>query len=410
MTAPTRPADGTRIGLRAELTAYSTAFCAIGIPPMAHVIGPLWALEIGATPLMIGIAMGARSFFPFLFSIHGGALIDQFGVRQVMTFCALVGAALMLAYPALPTIAALIVLQMLTGFLYTVGWIGAQTQITQLTGGAPKYMGRFASITSFSNFLAPPLIGFFWDLGGVWLAYGTISAFSLLLWISVMAMPVAHTAPSAASRPRLRQLLPAPRDYREAFRLFAVPTIGFVVISSFTVNALFSIRFSFLPVYMKSIGYEGTIIGAMIGGAFLVSSLTSLLAPVARRLLPAQWALMASTVFAAIGIACTPFFTDIVGLGIATCIFGAGVGLAMAFVLSLLGRAVPPAQMGLSIGLRTTANRFSSFAIPILAGIVIEATSLATGFYVIAGMVTCGVIVTAIVVARTPSIGKTFAE
>ena len=377
---------------------------------MAHVIGPLWALEIGATPLLIGLAMGARSFFPFLFSIHGGALIDQFGVRQVMTFCALVGAALMVAYPALPSIVALIVLQMITGFLYTVGWIGAQTQVTQLTGGAPKYMGRFASITAFANFLAPPLIGFIWDIGGEWLAYGTISAFSLLLWISVMAMPIAHAAPSAAARPSLRQLLPAPRDYREAFRLFAIPAIGFVVISSFLVNALFSIRFSFLPVYMKTIGYEGTIIGAMIGGAFLVSSLTSLLAPMARRLLPAQWALMASTIFAAIGIACTPLFTDVVGLGLATCIFGAGVGLGMAFVLSLLGRAVPPAQMGLSIGLRTTANRFSSFAIPILAGIIIEATSLAVGFYVIAGMVICGVVVTAIVAARTPSIGETFAE
>ncbi len=375
---------------------------------MAHLVGPLWALEIGATPLLIGIAMGARSLFPFLFSIHGGALIDQFGVRRVMTFCALVGALLMAAYPAMPSIGAMIGLQLLTGFLYTVGWIGAQTQITQLTGGAQKYMGRFASITAFSNFLAPPLIGFIWDLGGAWAAYGAISAFSVLLWISISAMPVALAAPKG--RPKFRELLPAPRDYREALRLFAAPAIAFVVISSFLVNALFSIRFSFLPVYMERIGFEGTIIGAMIGGAFLVSSLTSLLAPRVRRRVPAQWALMAATVFAAIGIVSIPLFTDIAGLGLGTVIFGAGVGIGMAFVLSLLGRAVPPGQMGLSIGLRTTANRFSSFAIPVIAGIVIEATSLAVGFYVIAALVVTGVSAMAVFIWRTPAIGETFRQ
>lgn len=392
----------------AEFTAYSTAFCAIGIPPMAHLVGPLWALEIGASPLLIGIAMGARSLLPFLFSIHGGALIDQFGVRRIMTFCALAGAVLMAAYPALPSIAALVGLQLITGFLYTVGWIGAQTQITHLTGGDQKYMGRFASITAFSNFLAPPFIGFVWDIGGAWAAYGAISAFSVLLWISVTAMPVALAAPK--TRPNLRQLLPAPKDYREAFRLFAVPSIAFVVISSFLLNALFSIRFSFLPVYMEDIGFKGTIIGAMIGGAFLVSSLTSLLAQPVRRLVPPQWAVIAATIFAALGIASTPLFVDIGGLGLGTVVFGGGVGIGMAFVLSLLARAVPPAQMGLSIGLRTTANRFSSFAIPILAGIVIEATSLAAGFYVIAAIVIAGVAAMAIFVRRTPSIGDTFRD
>ena len=376
---------------------------------MAHVVGPLWALEIGATPLLIGIAMGARSFFPFLFSIHGGALIDRFGVRRVMHFCALTGAVLLVAYPALPTIAALIVLQLLTGFLYTVGWIGAQTQITQLTGGHPRYMGRFASITAFANFLTPPLIGFIWDIGGAWAAYGAMAALSLLLWLSVTAMPVAHLAPSAGLRPKLRQLLPAPGDYREAFRLFAVPAIGFVVVSSFLVNALFSIRFSFLPVYMTSIGYEGTIIGAMIGGAFLISSLTSLLAPAARKVLAPQWVLLSMIAIAAIGIAGIPMASDIGGLSLVTCIFGAGVGLGMAFVLSLLARAVPPPQMGLSIGLRTTANRFSSFAIPVLAGIIIEIAGLAAGFYAIAGLIACGVGITAVAAARTPSIRQAFA-
>ena len=46
--------------------------------------------------------------------------------------------------------------------------IGAkQTQISQLTRGSAKYMGRFTSVSTFSNFFTPPLAGLVWDLAGL---------------------------------------------------------------------------------------------------------------------------------------------------------------------------------------------------------------------------------------------------
>ena len=394
---------------RAEITAYTTAFFSIGMLPMFHVIGPLWALRIGADPFTIGVAMGSRSALPFLFSIHSGALLDRLGVRRVMTVCALTSAVLTLLYPALPFIAALIALQVVTGFLHTIGWIGSQTQISQLTRGHPKYMGRFVSVSTFSNFLTPPLAGLVWDVGGEWSAFGLLSAWNLALWLSVSLMPVPDSVTVPTERPRLRALLPSPADYRDALRMVLAPAVGFVVACSFMMNSIISMRFAFLPVYMKEVGFEGTIIGLIVGFAFLVGGITALPTGFLRRFIPPQWIVLAMIVVAALGVGSVPLFRDVVGLTVATCIFGAGVGLGMAFVLSLLSTVVPTGQLGLSIGLRTTANRFSSFAIPIFAGAVIQFAGLAAGFYVTAAAIVACAALAAVFALRNPSIKRAFA-
>jgi hypothetical protein len=82
----------------------------------------------------------------------------------------------------------------------------------------------------------------------------------------------------------------------------------------------------------------------------------------------------------------------------------------MAFVISLLSTIVPTAQLGLSIGLRTTANRFSSFTIPIFAGAVIDVAGLAAGFYATAVVIAGGAVFAGLLAARTPAIKQAFAS
>ncbi|MDC0033532.1 MFS transporter [Alphaproteobacteria bacterium] len=399
-----------RLSRRAEFTAYSTAFISVGLLPMFHVIGPLWALYIGASPFLIGVAVGARSLLPFIFAIHSGALLDRLGVHRVMTFCALLSAALTVLYPVLPFIVALVVLQALTGFLHTIGWIGAQTQISQLTRGNAKYMGRFTSVSTFSNFFTPPLAGLAWDLAGPWGAFSLLSLWNLLLWLSVSLMPVPRTVTISKEQIRLRKLLPSYSDYNAALRLAIIPAIGFVVACSFLLNSLLSMRFGFLPVYMQSVGFDGTIIGLMVGFAFLIGGCTALPTARIRRLFAPHWVILFVVGFTALGLGIVPLFQDIAGLSFATVVFGAGAGLGMAFAISLLSTVVPTEQLGLSIGLRITANRFSSFAIPIFAGAVIDGFGIAAGFYATAIVIGTGLLFATLFMMRTPSIKTAYGE
>ncbi len=64
------------IPLRTRLGIYGSGLFSDGA---TNVVVPLWVLYLEPSPLAFGIVIGARSFLPFLFSIHGGVLMDRLG-------------------------------------------------------------------------------------------------------------------------------------------------------------------------------------------------------------------------------------------------------------------------------------------------------------------------------------------
>ncbi|MDC0033533.1 MFS transporter [Alphaproteobacteria bacterium] len=425
--AENKKPDEVRLTRRAEWTAYSTAFISIGILPMIQLIVPLWCLvSLGMSATMIGIAAGARSALATVFSIHSGAMLDRLGVRRVMIFCAITSIVLTLLYPLVPAItsviaiqlAIIVILQLLTGFLHTIGWIGSQTQIGQLTRGSPKHMGRFTSITNFSSFFTPPLAGWAWDIGqgtgigGAWPAFGVIALLNILLWISVSLMPIPQSVSLPKGPPKLSALLPSLLDYKEAFRLFLLPTVAFVVIGSFLMNGVIQVRMNFLSLYMESVGYEGRIIGFISGFAFLIAGVTALRTDQAKRYLAPYWIVIFMVLLVAVGNGIVPLFEGIPGLTLTTILFGIGVGLGMAFVLTLLSRSVPISQFGLSVGLRTTGNRFGATVLPPIAGFAIDMAGgdVGAGFYITSIMFTLGAVGMAILALSSKTIQKSFSK
>jgi len=394
---------------------------------MTQLIVPLWCLvSLDMSATMIGIAAGARSALAALFSIHGGAMLDRLGVRRVMIFCASTSVVLTLLYPMVPLItsvvalqlALIVILQLVTGFLHTIGWIGCQTQIGQLTRGSPKHMGRFTSITNFSSFFTPPLAGWAWDIGqssgigGAWPGFGIIAVLNILLLISVALMPIPQTVSLPKGPPSLRALLPSLIDYKEAFRLFLIPTVAFVVIGSFLINGVIQVRMNFLSLYMESVGYEGRIIGFVSGFAFLVAGVMALRTEQAKRHLAPYWIVVFMVLLTAAANAMVPLFEGIAGLTLTTILFGAGVGLGMAFILTLLSRSVPVSQFGLSVGLRTTGNRLGATILPPIAGLAIDLAGgdIGAGFYATSAMFALGAVGIAILALRSKTIRDAFSK
>lgn len=427
LLAENKNAEEVKLSARAEWTAYSTAFVNIGILPMIQLLVPLWCLlSLGMSATMIGIAAGARSFLAVIFSIHSGAMLDRFGVRRVMVFCAITSVALALLYPLVPVVSSVlaiqftlvVILQLLTGFLHTIGWIGSQTQIGQLTRGSPKHMGRFTAVTNVASFFTPPIVGWAWDLGqassigGAWPAFAVIGIFNVILWISVSLMPIPESVNVTVGRPTLRSLLPSLVDYREAFRLFLLPTVAFVVCASFLMNGLIQVRMNFLGLYMEAVGYEGRIIGLISGFAFLIAGITALPTGWARRHMAPYWIVIVMFVLVATGNGIVPLFTGIPGLTFTTILFGCGVGMGMAFILMLLSRSVPVEQFGLSVGLRTTGNRFGATVVPPIAGFAIDLAGgdVGAGFYVMSLLFSLGAIGITILALRSPSIRDAFSK
>jgi MFS family permease len=125
------------------------------------------------------------------------------------------------------------------------------------------------------------------------------------------------------------------------------------------------------------------LIGILIGVSSLIGGPASLVAAFASRAIRPHWLLLMSIAVATAAISITPLLHDFIPLLIASGIFGIGIGLGFPLLLSILANAVGSGKQGLSVGLRTTANRLASIVVPVIMGFVIELTGVNLGFLVI---------------------------
>lgn len=385
---------------------YATAFFSLSLVPMTSLIVPLWALSLGATPVLIGIIVAARSVLPFFLSIHGGALMDRLGTRRLMLIFTASGAVLSLLYPLLPYVPLLIALQLLVGWAQGMGWIGAQTKIARLTRGNATYAANFSFFSTLGTFIGPLVAGAAWDHFGSWGAFMSIALWGGILSWSAYRLPAPPTGQDRFSNWRWRELFPHVSDYVRAFALLSIPGVALVVAGTFLRISAFSVQGSFYTVYLDSIGMSGTRIGMLVGVAALVGGPAALLAGPLVKFLRPHWVLLGSIAVAVVFICITPLLDNFMSLLIAAAIFGLGLGVGLPLLLSSLSEATSEREQGVSVGLRTTANRLASIVIPVLMGLVIELAGIEYGFLVV-GIVLLGILgATASIVHRSPAFSK----
>lgn len=361
----------------------------VSLVPIVTVAVPLWALELGATPATIGLAVGARAMLPVLLSIHGGVLIDRFGPRRVMLIAALVTLALAPLYPSLPAVAALIGLQLLHGMAQAMVWIAAQTEVGRLTRGDPGLIGRFAFVTQLGHFLMPVAAGAAWDAYGAWGVYGLAGTVSALAVAAVLSIPRASVSgPSGSGR---RSLAPRLSDYLAAFATLGNPAVAFGIVTSILFVSSTAVRMSFFPVYLKGIAFSGAEIGILLGLGSLCGSFAGLTVGRLTRLLSAAPLMLLSLAVAAAFLAAVPLAADMAALAALIAVHGFANGLTFPLNLSVLTRAVRPEEQGRNVGLRTTTNRLANFVVPVAMGLIVEAAGLASGFYIMGAVALAGI-------------------
>jgi MFS family permease len=387
----------------AEFATYAAGFFSLSLVPMSALVVPLWSLELAASPMLIGVAVGIRSLLPAFLSIHGGALMDRLGVRRVMTCTAVVGALLPPLYPMLPSMAAVIILQLLTGLTQAIAWIGAQTQIAQLTRGSATHAGRLSFASTAGTFAGPLVIGWTWDQSGVVGAFALLTLWSVALLAAVLLLPATTSSRDSGSESiGWRDMLPRLSDYRAAGALLAVPAIAFVIAATLLRISVISVQQSFYTVYLESIALPGTLIGTLIGLSSLIGGPAALLAGPATRWLGAAPMLVVAIAVAVVAISITPLLTGVPALMIAAAACGLGLGLSLPLVVTVIARGAEGQRQGMSFGLRGTANRVGSLIIPIAMGAIADLFGLLESFAVVGIVLLLLTGVTALTIRRLP--------
>lgn len=368
---------------RTVVGIYGTAFFSLSIVPMASLVVPLWAIHLGATPIWVGIIIGARSVLPLLFSIHGGALMDRLGTRRVMVWCALITLAAFPFYVIWQSLIGLIVLQLIIGLSQGLSWVGSQALYGQMARGSAAHAGRLTFFSNFGAFVGPLVAGLADDAAGGVGGFAALFGWSILLCVFSFLVPKVVDG-SAASRPvRIPELLPRFDDYARAAALCLAPAVVLVLAFTFLRIAISGVQSSFYVVYLASIHLTGAQIGVLMGCGNFIAGPSALLTGPATRVMPGAWVMVWMTAVCCVFMTITPALSGFWPLLIAAALYGIGQGVGFPTLLSLLTKAVGIEYQGMAAGLRTTANRAATMVVPIAMGALAEVWGLAPSFYVL---------------------------
>jgi MFS family permease len=411
LRAPHAADRGRQITGRIAIGIYGTAFFSLSMVPMSSILVPLWMLSLGATPLMIGVAIGVRSLLPLLLSIHGGVLMDRLGPRRVTLVVAVMAALLFPLYPLMPWFIAIICLQALFGIAQGLCWVGSQTFYGQHMRGHAGGAGRLVLFSNGGCFVGPLVLGAVTEHIGTYAGFGFMCFWAVLMVGFTLLVPDAQerrqTADSAPNSDQVvgwRGLLPRLDDYRSALALCVLPVVMMVMIFTFIRIANASVQTSFYVVYLGQIYLGETLIGALLGTANLIATVTPPLIQAVERRIPALWVLILATAATIIFMALTPVLGSVWLLFCAAAAYGAGVGLGFPTLLALLSRSIPRAEQGKSVGLRTSFNRLASLIIPIAMGAIAEVFGIRISFFVVGGVLLLATAATAVWVLRRPGL------
>jgi len=370
------------VSWRVQAPVYGCGMFSHSLNNMATVILPLWVISLGATPLEAGIALGCRYLLLTFFSIHSGAMMDRIGTRRVIILFGCAAIILNSAYPFFPSLAAVIVIQLFAGWAGSMGWLGSQTMIGQFMGGSPVYAGRLSASLRVAAIVGPPSIGAIWDHFGAFFAFSFLACWACLPVISAMMLPTTSRG-RASSSPKMRQLVPNWRDYKEALSLIAVPAIVLVLTITVMRYAGISVQHSFYVVWLNEIGLTGTKIGFLLTIWAIAGGFSALCVGTLLRVISDRWLalLMVATQITLLSI--TPLLPNYTALLVAMAFYGASMGISQPVLIGLMARATPSKHQGKSAGLRATANQCSGVFLPITMGAIAEWIGLESAFYIV---------------------------
>ena len=247
---------------------------------MVHFLPALYALEMGASPAVIGLVPAAHSLPGLLLALPGGKVVDRLGPRRVALSATLCRVAAVLCYLLVPSPIWITIPSFLSGALGTFAVVSLHTYIGSLAVGTKRtqQISRFAVFTSAGELLAPALAGILLDLFGFQVAFICAAATSFFTSACVFFLPgVSHQQERRSGEPA------AARGFRGILRHEGIQVALWGIWSIASIQGFLR---GFLPVLLRQ-SFPAT----QIGFLFLAASGASVAGRYAVGWMAGRWAL-----------------------------------------------------------------------------------------------------------------------
>ncbi len=340
----------------------------------ARVLNTLYALQLGATPLGIGLLLTTYALFPLIFAVYAGKVSDRYGVR-IPLLAGMAGMALGIFLPFIwPVLPALYVAAAVTG----AGFIFVQVSMQALTGalGAGETRTRnfnlYALAIATADFVGPVCAGLLIDHAGYVPAYLYLSLFNVLGLIVLLYL-YRHIPAASKAEDRGQQRMMDLLKSAELRRIFIASA---VVITGLDLFQLY------MPLYGRSVGLSASAIGMVLGSFAAAAFVVRAMLPMLVRRHGEEVTLLYSLFLAAATCLLIPFFSDAYVLGAIAFVLGLGLGLGQPLSVILTYNHSPAGRAGEALGLRIAINNSIHVVVPAVFGAVGTLFGLAPVFWV----------------------------
>jgi MFS family permease len=365
----------------------------------SKVLMSLFAIELGTSPLVIGILFAMYSLLPVFLSVYAGKVSDRLGFRlpMILGACGLAGGLVLPFF--FPRLAAMFLAVTLMGTCYIFFVVAVQHLVGSFGEGAQRTRNYsyFSVTVGVTALLGPMTAGFCIDAIGHRATY-----------LVLAAMPVVPVLVLLLMGRYLPQ--PAPQPERRAGRRVAdlignaplrrvLVTAGIMETGNELVNFL-------LPIYGHSIGLSASQIGIMMGSYALALLSVRAVRPALARLSSEERVLSVSLLVAAavcIGFPFAASFWPALGMAF---LLGLGLGSGGPLSMVLAYNRSPAGRAGEAIGLRQTVNKCAEVVMPLVYGWVSTALGMFPVFWLGAALLGTGGWLMMGDARRRPSPGK----
>ena len=352
----------------------------------AKLLLALFAIDLGASPLEVGITFAMFSILPAILAIKAGRWVDQIGVRlPLLLGCS--GIAIAIALVSLtPTLWGLYTCAALIGVFFMVYVVAGQSLVGSL--GANSDRTRNFSYYSLSVALAGVMgragTGASIDLLGhrstaLLLALGPLVALIIAWWL-----PSRRASTKAASEHAVRT---------STFELWKIPALRRALIAAAIVEAGNELFALFIPLYGSHLGFSATFIGTLLATFAAATFLVRMALPKLVARFGEEGVLSCALGCAALFGLLTITTSQPWILLVLTAAFGFSLGCGMPLSMALTYARAPDGRAAEAIGMRQTVNKSIEVFVPIGFGALAVIAGLAPLAIALGAVLSVGAVV-----------------
>jgi MFS family permease len=344
---------------------------------------PVYAAELGASGVQLGLVISTFSLPRALFNPVMGRVSDYWGRRPLLLWGLFLFTVVSVLYVAVRRVETLALVRLLHGFtsIMVVPVALAKTGDIAPEDRLGAYMGTMSMAIMLGLGVGPVLGGAIRDSFGMDAAFYTMGGLSLLTFWAVRRFIPEDGRTTGATAHRVVAPMKAVLGHRVVRGLFV---LRFVMASGQ------GCVYTFLPLLALRLHVDSSQVGLILGAnVLLIATLQRVFGAVADRVNP-LYQIAVGTSLSAVAVLGMPLADGFLELLLLNVLMGVGSGISMPAGLALSGRVGQALGMGSVMGILEAGWSAGMIASPILSGLIMDAFDLTTIFYVGGGVILVG--------------------